>query len=159
MELDDLDLKVIAALEDDGRRPYRDIARELGMPEATVRSRVNRLRENGMIRITAVGDPLRLGVEVAAITLIRVRPGAVDETAEALAAYPNVRFVGTSFGSADIIIQTLHRDLASLHDFISRELPWVAPDVTRTETFQLARTVKSSWNWRAWFEEKPAGKG
>jgi len=151
--LDDLDQRIIVALEHDGRRPYRDIARELGVAEATIRSRVNRMTEQGLIRIEAVGDPLKLGVEVMAISLIRVKPGCVQETAEILAHYPNVRFVGTSFGSADIIIQTLHASLRDLHGFIVQELPRAAPAVTSTETFQLAEICKSSWDWRSWFEQ------
>jgi Lrp/AsnC family transcriptional regulator for asnA, asnC and gidA len=153
MRLDRLDQQIISALEDDGRRPYRDIARDLGVAEATVRARVGRLTDAGLIRITAVGDPLSLGIEVGAISLISVKPGSSEKTAQRLAAYPNVRFVGESFGSADIIIQTLHPDLRSLHRFIGTELPAALPEITRTETFQLARVVKSTWNWRAWFEQ------
>lgn len=153
MTLDRLDQHIISALEDDGRRPYRDIARDLDVAEATVRSRVSRLVDAGLIRITAVGDPLSLGIEVAAISLLSVKPGSATRTAEQLAAYPNVRFVGESFGSADIIVQTLHPDIKSLHHFIGTELPGALPDITRTETFQLAKVVKSTWNWRAWFEQ------
>jgi Lrp/AsnC family transcriptional regulator for asnA, asnC and gidA len=154
MKLDELDRQIVMALEDDGRRPYRDIARELKVPEATVRSRVNRLLEGGIIRITAVGNYFKLGVHVVAISLIRVKPGHVEETARVLEGYPNVRFVGTSFGSADIIIQTLHADIRSLHYFLTQELPKVAPHITSTETFQLAEVRKSSWDWRAWFEQQ-----
>ncbi len=157
MTLDRLDQQIISALEDDGRRPYRDIARDLGVAEATVRARVSRLTDAGLIRITAVGDPLSLGIEVTAISLLSVRPGGATRTAEKLATYPNVRFVGESFGSADIIIQTLHPDIRSLHRFIGTELPEALPDITRTETFQLARVLKSSWNWRTWFEEGQKG--
>lgn len=153
MRLDDLDKRIIVALEADGRRPYRDIARDLDVAEATVRARVGRLIESGLIHITAVGDPLRLGVSTAAITLVRTRPGTVHDVARRLAEAPNVRFVGTSFGSADIVIQTLHRDMKALHEFITIEIPRLAPDVTGTETLQLADVLKSSWDWRAWFEE------
>jgi Lrp/AsnC family transcriptional regulator for asnA, asnC and gidA len=153
MNLDDLDKKIIIALEDDGRKPFREIARELAVAEATVRSRVNRLTESGLIHVTAVGDPLKLGVNVMAIILIKVKPGGVRETALTLAAHPHIRFVGTSFGAADIIIQTIHPDLQSLHHFVAEQLPLMAPLVTSTETFQLAERVKSTWNWRTWFEE------
>lgn len=155
MRLDDLDKALIIALEHDGRRPYRDIARDLEVAEATVRARVGRLLERGLIHITAVGDPLSLGVNVVAISLIRVRPGHVKEAAERLTRFPNVRFVGSSFGSADIIIQTLHSSVQELHAFISQTVPEAVPEVTSTETFQLAEVLKSSWDWRAWFEQQP----
>lgn len=153
MQLDDLDKAIIVALEDDGRRPFRDIARDLGVAESTIRSRVTRLQDHGLIHITAVGDPLQLGVEVAAIILIRTRPGSVSATAAALAKVPHVRFVGTSFGQADIVIQTLHSSVKRLHRFVSEELPQRCPDITSTETFQLAEVLKSSWDWRAWFSQ------
>ncbi|CAN5782284.1 Lrp/AsnC family transcriptional regulator [soil metagenome] len=140
------------------RRPYRDIARDLDVAEATVRARVGRLTETGLIRITAVGDPLSLGVDVVAISLIRVKPGHVKETAERLTKFPNVRFVGTSFGAADIIVQTLHASVQDLHTFISEEVPKTAPAVTSTETFQLAEVLKSSWEWQAWFEQNEGQK-
>ncbi len=153
MRIDALDQALIVALEDDGRRPYREIARELGVSEATVRGRVGKLVELGYIRITAVGNPLRLGFDVVAITLIRVRPGTVEEVAARLAEFANVRFVGMSFGSADIIIQTLHANVQSLLKFIGTTLPAAAPGIASTETFQLAEVLKSSWDWRAWFDE------
>jgi len=153
VRIDDLDKRIIIALEEDGRRPYRDIARDLDVAEATVRARVARLSESGLIRITAVGDPLSLGVNTAAITLIRTRPGTVHDVANRLAQQPNVRFVGVAFGSADIIIQTLHRDMRALHDFVAVEMPKLAPDIIGTETLQLADVLKSSWDWRAWFAD------
>lgn len=151
MKLDALDQSLIVALEHDGRRPYRDIARDLGVPEATVRSRVNRMLEAGSIRITAVGDPLALGVEVAAITLLRVQPGTVQAAADVLVGYPHVRFVGSSFGAADLIIQTLHHDIHGLHRFVTEQLPEAVGGLVSTETFQLAKVHKSSWDWRDWF--------
>jgi Lrp/AsnC family transcriptional regulator, regulator for asnA, asnC and gidA len=154
MQLDNLDKQIIVALEDDGRRSYRDIARDLDTPEATIRSRVNRLVESGLLRITAVGDPQKLGVSVNAISLIRVKPGTIQETANRLSTFPNVRFVGTSFGSADIIIQTLHTSVQELHSFISQDVPKAIPSVTSTETFQLAEVLKSSWDWREWFSRE-----
>jgi len=156
VRIDDLDKRIIVALEEDGRRPYRDIARDLDVAEATVRARVARLSESGMIRITAVGDPLSLGVNTAAITLVRTKPGTVHEVANRLAQQPNVRFVGVAFGSADIVIQTLHRDMRALHDFVAVEMPRLAPDITGTETLQLADVLKSSWDWRAWFADSDA---
>ncbi len=156
MQLDELDKAIIVALEDDGRRPFRDIARDLGVAESTVRSRVTRLQERHLIHITAVGDPLQLGVEAAAIILVRVRPGTVAETARALTRLPYVRFVGTSFGQADIVIQTVHSSVKGLHAFVSEELPTHCPAITSTETFQLAEVMKSSWDWREWFALKEA---
>ncbi|MDR9390462.1 MAG: Lrp/AsnC family transcriptional regulator [Trueperaceae bacterium] len=156
MALDPLDQRIIMALEDDGRRPYREIARDLDVAEATVRSRVQRMTQAGWIRISAVGDPVALGVPVNAITLVRTRVGRSNAVAEALTELPNVRFVGSSFGSADLIIQTLHPSVAALHEFVAERLPTEVEGIESTETFQLARVHKSSWDWRAWFEQDGA---
>lgn len=152
MKLDELDRKIIVALEENGRKAYREIGRDLDVSEATIRFRIGKLLEDGHIRITAIGNPMSLGVEVMAITLIRVEPGHVEETAKVLAGYPNVRFVGVSFGSADIVIQTLHSSLQKLHQFVAQEIPQAASVITHTETLQLAEVIKSSWAWSEWFE-------
>jgi Lrp/AsnC family transcriptional regulator, regulator for asnA, asnC and gidA len=150
--LDELDRRIVAALARDGRRPYRDIARELDVSEGTVRFRMARLQEEGLIRVTAVGSPLALGVEVYAMILIRVKPGHVSEAGRILSGYPNVRFVSAAFGSIDLIIQTLHRDARDLHRFVSEELPSRIPAIVSTETYQLADVLKSTWTWGDWFE-------
>ena len=150
--LDDLDRHIIAALARDGRAPYREIARKLDVSEGTIRNRVGRLTREKLIRITAVGDMMALGVEVVATVNIRVNPGHVEKVAEMLAEYPKVRFVATSFGSADIIIQILNKDIQGLHQFVNHELPRLSPEVTGTETFQLSRVLKSAWTWDDWLD-------
>ncbi len=150
--LDPLDRRIIISLERDGRRPYREIARELDVSEGTIRQRVNRLTKQGIITITAVGNFLALGVGVVAMVMVRVKPGHVEQTAEILAGFPNIRFVSITFGSTDIIIQALHSSPQSMHKFVSQEMPRAAAAITGTETFQLVSTLKSTWNWSAWFE-------
>lgn len=154
MRIDALDRAVIMALEQDGRRPYREIARELGVSEGTVRGRVSKLIESESLKITAIGSPLKLGLDVMAITLLKLKPGNVPAAAALLATFSNVRFVGTAFGTADIIIQTLHGSIAELHEFVSATLPEALPALTNSETFQLAEVQKSSWDWEIWFALK-----
>lgn len=156
--LDEIDRAVIAALAKDGRISFREIARQLDISEGTVRVRVSRLQDDGLVRVTLVGSPLALGVGVSAMTMMRVKPGHVRETAEVLSQLKNVRFVGLSFGPADVMIQSLHKDVADLHHFVSELIPQVAPSVTSTDTYQLAEVMKSSWTWGDWFEylDEPA---
>lgn len=150
--LDQIDQQIIAALAKDGRVSFREIARQLEISEGTVRVRMTRLQDEDLIRVTLVGSPLALGVGVSAMTMMRVRPGHVRETAEKLSQLRNVRFVGLSFGPADVMIQSLHKDVADLHHFVSELIPQIAPEVTSTDTFQLAEIMKSSWTWGDWFE-------
>jgi Lrp/AsnC family transcriptional regulator for asnA, asnC and gidA len=150
--LDQLDQDIIAALAKDGRMSFREIARQLNVSEGTVRLRMTRLQDENLIRVTLVGSPLALGVAVSAMTLMRVKPGQARETAEILGQQRNVRFVGLSFGPADVMIQSLHKDVADLHRFVSEIIPKVAPAVTSTDTYQIAEVTKSSWTWGDWFE-------
>lgn len=150
--LDQLDQDIIALLAKDGRVSFREIARQLNVSEGTVRGRFTRLQDENLIRVTLVGSPIALGVGVSAMTLLRVKPGHTRETAEILGQQSNVRFVGLSFGPADVMIQSLHKDVADLHRFVSEVVPKVAPAVTSTDTFQIAEVTKSSWTWGDWFE-------
>lgn len=150
--LDRLDRQIIAALARDGRISYRELARSLDVSEGTVRMRMARLQEEDLVRVTVVGSPLALGVGMNVMIMMRVKPGHVRATADALVKFPNVRFVGLSFGSADICIQSLHKDITDLHQFVSEVVPKVAPAVVSTETFQLAEVMKSAWTWGDWFE-------
>lgn len=150
--IDKLDRQIISALARDGRISYRELARSLDISEGTVRMRIARLQEEDLVRVTVVGSPLALGVGMNVMIMMRVKPGRVRETAEALVKFPNVRFVGLSFGPADVCIQSLHKDIGDLHHFVSEVIPQAAPHVTSTDTFQLAEVMKSSWTWGDWFE-------
>lgn len=150
--LDKLDRDIIAALARDGRISFREVARSLDVSEGTVRMRIARLQEEDLIRVTLVGSPLALGVGMSVMIMLRVKPGHVRETAEALSKFPNVRFIALSFGPADVFIQSLHKDIADLHHFVSEIIPKVAPAVTSTEAFPLAEIMKSSWTWGDWFQ-------
>ncbi len=89
---------------------------------------------------------------VGAMILLRVKPGFVRQTANALVTFSNVRFVSLSFGKGGVVKQTLHKDVADLHHFVSETNPEAAPEVVSTETLQLAEILKSSWTWDDWFE-------
>ncbi len=157
--LDRIDRRIITALARDGRRSFRDIARETNVSEGTVRTRVARLQEENLVRVTVVGNPLALGVGVGAMILLRVAPGHLRATAETITAFTSVRFVALSFGRGDLIIQTLHKGVSELHEFVTETLPHAAPAITSTETLQLAEVMKSSWHWGDWFdylEDDPA---
>lgn len=149
--MDKLDRLIVSALTEDGRRPYREIARRLEVSEGVVRQRVAKMAEESLIRITAIGNLNKMGFGVA-MALIKVRPGTVDACAAALADYPSIRFVTILFGGADIAIQTLYTTLEELHVFVRNTLPNDIPDILSIETYPEVRTIKSSWNWSTWFD-------
>ena len=151
--LDQTDLDIVAHLSEDGRCPFREIARKLGISEGKVRSRVSRMQENGFIRIAAVGSPGALGIACNAVVLLKVRPQSIAMAAEILSKRHHVRFVGVTLGSCDIVIQTLHNSLQELYQFVSDDMLRIVPDLISSETLQVAQVLKSEWNWADWFRE------
>src|SRR3954451_24429677 len=91
--LDDVDRSLVAQLQQDGRRPYREMARTLGVSEGKVRWRVRRLLDSGALRIAAIADPFRLGYKVQAFVLLRVSPGDHQRIVETLATWPEVVYL------------------------------------------------------------------
>lgn len=120
--LDDLDRSIIGELQDDGRRPFREIARNLGVSERTVRSRTKRLQDAGILRILAFADPYRVGPSVLALVLLRVEPHRHDHVVETIAAYPEVTYASSLVGRADIYTQVLCRDNEHLWELVSKRL-------------------------------------
>lgn len=119
---DDVDRGVLHALQLDGRRPFRDIARELGVAEATIRSRVKRLRDSGVLRVIGFIDPSALGYGVLASVLVRVLPAHHEETAETLASWPEAMYVSSCVGGADLYVQVLCENQTQLYDLISKRM-------------------------------------
>ena len=105
-ELSPLDKRIIEHLQEDGRRPFTQIASALGVSEAAVRARTNRLVERGILQIVGVADPDKLGFQQALIG-VRCQPGKLLEVAEALASMPEVDYVVVTTGRFDVLIETV----------------------------------------------------
>jgi Lrp/AsnC family transcriptional regulator for asnA, asnC and gidA len=121
-QLDDLDRAVLHELQLDGRRSFRDIARTIGGSEATVRFRVNRLRENGVLQILGFVDPAALGYGVLSSVFVRVRPSATMAVVERIASWPEAMYVSSTVGRADLFVQIVCEDQESLFRLISERI-------------------------------------
>ena len=143
--LDPTDRAIVDALRRDGRRSYREIARELGVSESKVRKRVHRLLDEGWMRILAISDPLALGVPVLATTYARVSPGALEAVTDGLARFEAVRYVGIGVGSHNVVVESLHASNGELHDFLQEALGMEG--IISSETMQVVKIKKSVWDW------------
>jgi Lrp/AsnC family transcriptional regulator, regulator for asnA, asnC and gidA len=132
--LDDLDRAIVAALEEDGRRPYRDVARQLSVSEATIRTRVRNMEEAGVLRIVAFANPLRVRNALIAVMLMRVEAAHHDEVIANLTGRAEVSYVSTMLGRADICAQVVVRDQNELAKFVRREIRTL-PGVISVETY------------------------
>jgi Lrp/AsnC family transcriptional regulator, regulator for asnA, asnC and gidA len=144
-ELSALDKRIIEHLQEDGRRPFTQIATALGVSEAAVRARTNRLVERGFLQIVGVADPEKLGFQQALIG-IRCDPGKLLEVAEALAALQEVDYVVVTTGRYDILIETVSEDNEGLLSFLADRLQRI-DGVRETETFTYLRLVKQTYQF------------
>ena len=145
-EISALDRQIIERLQTDGRRPFTQIASELGVSEAAVRARTNRLVESGVLQVVGVTDPLKLGNDQMAMIGVRCQGDRLLETAEAIGRLPEVIYVVVSAGAFDLLVEVVCEDSAGLLRFLAEKLRKV-PGVETTETFVYLRIVKQTYQW------------
>jgi Lrp/AsnC family transcriptional regulator for asnA, asnC and gidA len=143
--LDGPNRAIIEALQRDGRQPYGAIAESVGLSEAAVRRRVQRLRESGIMQIVAVTDPLQLGFTRQAMIGISVE-GDVRRVAEKLSALPEVDYVVMCAGSFDILIEIVCEDDERLLHVLNDSVRCI-PGVRATETFLYLKLAKQTYSW------------
>jgi DNA-binding Lrp family transcriptional regulator/CBS domain-containing protein len=144
--LDDLDRRLVAILQRDGRVSNVDIARELGIAEGTVRKRLERLTDSGIIHVTAVVNPGLLSEMVPVFVGVEVEMARVEQVAAALAAMPEVVRVAVVAGEYDIMVEAILPSMDRLLPFLRDTLATI-PGVKRTETFQVLELSKWSSDW------------
>jgi Lrp/AsnC family transcriptional regulator for asnA, asnC and gidA len=143
--LDDIAKHIIELLQEDGRQSYAAIAKAVGLSEAAVRQRVQRLLDADVMQIVAVTDPLQVGFSRQAMIGIRVS-GDLLAVGDALTAMPEVDYVVTTAGSFDILAEVVCEDDDHLLDLLNQQIRTL-PGVTSTETFVYLKLNKQHYNW------------
>jgi Lrp/AsnC family transcriptional regulator, regulator for asnA, asnC and gidA len=142
--LDDVSKQIIEQLQQDGRRSYAAIGKAVGLSEAAVRQRVQRLTDAGVMQVVAVTDPLTLGFRRQ--TMIGVRcVGDLERVADLLAEMAEIDYVVITAGSFDLLIEVVCEDDDQLLGIISRVR--TIPCVTSTETFVYLKLRKQTYSW------------
>ena len=144
--IDDIDHAIIACLQRDSRTPSAEIARRVGVAERTVRARIDRLVQDGVVRLVALVSPQALGYTVTADVFLEVELGRVQEVADHIASFSEVSYVGLTTGDRDISLQMYAESVDSLYTFVTERLNRI-PGVMRARTFVIPRIVKSIENW------------
>jgi Lrp/AsnC family transcriptional regulator for asnA, asnC and gidA len=145
--LDRVDREIVRQLQEDGRRSFREIARSLGVSEATVRARFRRLEDAGILRILAFADPFKLGGSILALVLMRVEADAHERIAETLAAWPEVTYVSSLLGRADLYAQVVCRDVETLWQLVGDRLRTL-DGVIETETMMEMKVHKFTYAYQ-----------
>ncbi|UWE13932.1 Lrp/AsnC family transcriptional regulator [Actinacidiphila bryophytorum] len=143
--IDAVSKAIIEQLQEDGRRPYAAIGKAVGLSEAAVRQRVQKLLDQGVMQIVAVTDPLTVGFRRQAMVGITVE-GDIDPVAEALAALDEVEYVVVTAGSFDLLAEIVCEDDDHLLELINKRIR-ALPGVRSTESFVYLKLRKQTYTW------------
>jgi Lrp/AsnC family transcriptional regulator, regulator for asnA, asnC and gidA len=143
--LDDVSLAIIEQLQEDGRRPYAAIGKAVGLSEAAVRQRVQKLQDQGVMQIVAVTDPLTVGFLRQAMVGINVE-GDLAAVADALTEIDEVDYVVITAGSFDLLVEIVCQDDEHLLEMISKRIRSL-PGVRSTESFVYLKLRKQTYTW------------
>jgi Lrp/AsnC family transcriptional regulator for asnA, asnC and gidA len=147
LAIDDVSRAIIAQLQQDGRRAYATIGKAVGLSEAAVRQRVQKLIDSGVMQIVAVTDPAQVGFARQAMIAISV-VGDIEAVANKLAAIAEVEYLVVIAGSADLLAEVVVHDDEHLLDLLNNRIRPI-PGVQRTETSTYLKLVKQTYNWGA----------
>ncbi len=142
--LDDLAKQIIEQLQQDGRRSYAAIGKAVGLSEAAVRQRVQRLIEVGAMQIVAVTDPMSLGFHRQSMVGVRCN-GDLERVADLLAGMDQIDYVVITAGSFDLLIEVVCEDDDQLLEILTQVR--AIPSVTATETFVYLKLRKQTYTW------------
>lgn len=143
--LDEVSKRIIEQLQADGRRPYAAIGKAVGLSEAAVRQRVQRLLDQGVMQIVAVTDPLQVGFHRQAMIGVRAE-GDLQEVADRLAEMTEVDYVVITAGSFDLLVEAVCEDDDALLELVSTRIRAIS-GVRSTETFVYLKLRKQLYNW------------
>jgi Lrp/AsnC family transcriptional regulator for asnA, asnC and gidA len=141
--LDKSNRRIIEILQEDGRRSFTSIGRDLGMSEAAVRARVQRMTEAGVLSVVAVTDPLRLGFEVMA--LIGVQATDLTRVADEVSEWAETSYVVIAAGAYDLLVEVVCEDNSDLLRVVERLRS--VDGVRSTETFMYLSLRKMTYSW------------
>jgi Lrp/AsnC family transcriptional regulator for asnA, asnC and gidA len=145
VDLDDADKALVEELQRDGRLPYTKLAASVGLSEAAVRQRVQRLIDDNVVQIVAVTDPLRLGFRRQAMVGVRTE-GDIRVVADSLAGIPEIDYVVFTSGSFDLLFEIVCEDDEHLLDLLNDKVRSV-PGVRSTEIFTYLKLHKQTYAW------------
>ncbi|WP_435130960.1 Lrp/AsnC family transcriptional regulator [Actinacidiphila sp. bgisy144] len=143
--IDAVSKAIIEQLQEDGRRPYAAIGKAVGLSEAAVRQRVQKLLDQGVMQIVAVTDPLTVGFRRQAMVGVNVE-GDLEPVADALAALDEVEYVVLTAGSFDLLVEIVCEDDDHLLEMINKRIR-ALPGVRTTETFVYLKLRKQTYTW------------
>ncbi len=140
-----LNRQIVKMLQNDGRRPYKDIATALDVSEGTVRNRVQSMKQAGALRIVALIDPTEVRYEADAMIGIKVAPGySVEQVSQRLGESPDVVYILWVTGRYDLLIEIVTNNPRDFHEFLEKEIH-IQPDIALSETMSGLKNFKNQF--------------
>jgi Lrp/AsnC family transcriptional regulator, regulator for asnA, asnC and gidA len=145
---DKTDIKIVNLLLDDGRMPASEVARRIGdISERAVRYRIDRMVDEGVIRVSAVAKPQAFGLTTIADVWMEVESDRILEVARKMAEFDNVSYVACGIGESDVSIQIVAKDTSEIYQFVTEVIRKV-PGVRKTTTSIVPLIIKDVYQWR-----------
>lgn len=144
--LDDTDRQILTLLQSDGRTPFLAVANELGLAEGTIRRRVSRLIDEGILQIVGVTDPLKVGMHTVAIVGLKVERKGIKRVIDELKKMREVRYVALATGNFDIIIEIVVANNDELLVFLINKLDEI-DGILNTGTSLVLKIAKQNFSW------------
>jgi Lrp/AsnC family transcriptional regulator for asnA, asnC and gidA len=142
--LDKLAQKIVGELQQDARQSFREIGRKLKVSEGTVRNRVRSLVTSQTMRISALPNPGKLGLNFICVVCIEVKVGTAESVEQRLIKSPNVYYLGGCTGTYDVIGVFMFHAPAEYDEFVKKVIANI-PEITRTTTFVVMHVSRSPW--------------
>ncbi|MGK7376247.1 Lrp/AsnC family transcriptional regulator [Planococcus sp. 1R117A] len=144
--IDELDLKILSFLQDDGRMTFKEIAARIGVAERTIRLRVSSLRETGALSIVGLVNPIKIGLNIIAAIHIAAERDQLQHCANALIEMDEVRYVSLITGEYHILSEVCVSSHEELSEFIAQKLNKV-PGILRTNIIVELKILKNKFNF------------
>ena len=147
-DFDNIDVKIVNLLLDDGRMSASEIARRLGnISERAVRYRIDRMVDDGIVQVSAVAKPQAFGLTAIADVWMEVESDRILEVAKKMTEFENVSYVACGIGASDVSIQIVAKDTAEIYQFVT-EVVRKVPGVRKTTTSIVPLVLKDVYQWR-----------
>jgi len=141
MKISDLDHKIIRCLSEDARMPLARVAETLDVPDSTVRHRLSRLTEAGVVTFVTLTDPLKVGYQFWVMIGLKVDLAEIEAAAKSLAEFPEVYFVAITTGNFDVMVNAVFASNDDLFRFVSEKLSRIR-GIKDTTTFHYLSVTK-----------------
>ncbi len=146
MTLHKLDREIIFELQKDGRASFSKLSKNLGISNSTIRRRVESLLKNGVITITAIPDPVKVGYNVVVVIGISADLKNIEPVIRQLSKDPCNHLIAATTGRYDIVSWSLFSSSQELTEYLTKRLARIK-GITKAETLLSLDTKKRTFGW------------